>query len=1045
MPERMHVVLGTGEQRELPPGRVRRLLPPRQAALPAEIAATPRRHLPAIRSTTAGSAAGPSAATPSASPTTTSASSPACAATRSLRLEQRRHHDARRPRRRRLRARPCRSMMPATFETLRHQARSRSPARDRRARYELLEPGGGPRLRAPPAALRGRPLLRHGGRPVLRRRARVPVRRDLGRATASRASTPSGRTTAPRRSARSSSSSTSSTSALERYPDLHVYHYAPYEPTALKRLMGLHGTREDELDELLRSERARRPLRGRAPGHADLPAELLDQEGRGLLHGRARPAVTDGGDSIVAYERWLETGEQRILDAIERYNEEDCLSTLKLRDWLLERRAEAEAQFGREIAWRADPRSASAPRSAAEAAETDGCGRLCSPACPTTRQTRPTSSARLAAGAAARLPPPRGTSRSGGRSSTAAGCRGGAGRATPRRSADLAMPASPARAPEADTSPLVYTLAFPPRSTSSRPGRRRRSRDRRRASARSLALDDAAGRRGSAAATARADEPAPARADPRRALPTRRAARGAAATRATSGRATAWTSPAATARCGTSSGARCRARTGSSRGRRSRASRVDLERAKRIALASTTATSSSRARPARARPDRRPPDRAPARARQAGRRHREQPQGDPQPARTRSSASPSGAASTFRGLKKSSGETAESRVRADELHRELRRQRRLRRSRDDRSWSPAPPGCSRARTWTRRSTTCSSTRRARSRSPTRSRSGRGAQPRPARRPAAARAGLAGRPPRRRRRLGARAPARRRRDDPARARRLPRPDLAHAPGRVRLHLRGRLRRPARARSRTARASGRGRRRADRHRAALPARRARGQHPPLARGGRGDRARWSRSCSAAAVHGRGRRDRAADARRHHGRRAVQRPGPVPARAAAATASRVGTVDKFQGQEAPVVFFSMATSSGDEIPRNLEFLFSRNRLNVAVSRAQCLAVLVASPELLDIRCRNGRADAAGERALPAGRDRRQSRLALLLCRDAWEIVTCHPAVASSTSECLRSSSGRRVTASAPSWRLVLAVLVCIPNVEDERDLRPCSTKLL
>src|SRR5207247_10652157 len=67
------------------------------------------------------------------------------------------------------------------------------------------------------------------------------------------------------------------------------------------------------------------------------------------------------------------------------------------------------------------------------------------------------------------------------------------------------------------------------------------------------------------------------------------------------------------------------------------------------------------------------------------------------------------------------------------------------------------------------------------------------------------------------------------------------------------------------------------------------------------------------------------------------------------------RVGTVDKFQGQEAAVCFFSMATSSGAEIPRNLEFLFSRNRLNVAVSRARCLAVLVCSPELLHVRCRS------------------------------------------------------------------------------------------
>src|SRR6266540_67993 len=69
----------------------------------------------------------------------------------------------------------------------------------------------------------------------------------------------------------------------------------------------------------------------------------------------------------------------------------------------------------------------------------------------------------------------------------------------------------------------------------------------------------------------------------------------------------------------------------------------------------------------------------------------------------------------------------------------------------------------------------------------------------------------------------------------------------------------------------------------------------------------------------------------------------------------AVRVGTVDKFQGQQAPVVFYSTASSSGDEIPRGLDFLFSRNRLNVAISRAQCLAYLIGSPRLLDVRCRS------------------------------------------------------------------------------------------
>jgi hypothetical protein len=56
-----------------------------------------------------------------------------------------------------------------------------------------------------------------------------------------------------------------------------------------------------------------------------------------------------------------------------------------------------------------------------------------------------------------------------------------------------------------------------------------------------------------------------------------------------------------------------------------------------------------------------------------------------------------------------------------------------------------------------------------------------------------------------------------------------------------------------------------------------------------------------------------------------------------------------------DAAVCFFSMATSSGEEIPRHLEFLFSRNRLNVAISRARCLGVLVCNPALLNIWCKN------------------------------------------------------------------------------------------
>jgi len=67
------------------------------------------------------------------------------------------------------------------------------------------------------------------------------------------------------------------------------------------------------------------------------------------------------------------------------------------------------------------------------------------------------------------------------------------------------------------------------------------------------------------------------------------------------------------------------------------------------------------------------------------------------------------------------------------------------------------------------------------------------------------------------------------------------------------------------------------------------------------------------------------------------------------------RVGTVDKFQGQQAPVVFFTMTTSTAEDMPRGPDFLFSRNRLNVALSRAKCLAYVVCTDELLNSRAKS------------------------------------------------------------------------------------------
>jgi predicted RecB family nuclease len=70
-----------------------------------------------------------------------------------------------------------------------------------------------------------------------------------------------------------------------------------------------------------------------------------------------------------------------------------------------------------------------------------------------------------------------------------------------------------------------------------------------------------------------------------------------------------------------------------------------------------------------------------------------------------------------------------------------------------------------------------------------------------------------------------------------------------------------------------------------------------------------------------------------------------------------ARIGTVDKFQGQQAPVVVYSMATSSPEDAPRGMEFLYSANRLNVAISRARCASFLVASPALFELRCKSER----------------------------------------------------------------------------------------
>jgi predicted RecB family nuclease len=138
----------------------------------------------------------------------------------------------------------------------------------------------------------------------------------------------------------------------ERYPDVHVYHYAPYERSALKRLMGLHATREDEVEQLLRGNVLVDPyrvvqqgLRISRPSYSLKHVELFFMPER-------EASITEGEDFILKFEEWLESRDQALLDWIEDYKREDCVSTLRLCDWLLDRREEASGKFGVEIPWR---------------------------------------------------------------------------------------------------------------------------------------------------------------------------------------------------------------------------------------------------------------------------------------------------------------------------------------------------------------------------------------------------------------------------------------------------------------------------------------------------------------------------------------------------------------------------------------------------------------------------------------------------------------------------------------------------------------------
>jgi uncharacterized protein len=144
------------------------------------------------------------------------------------------------------------------------------------------------------------------------------------------------------------------TERLAADPTLHIYHYAPYEPTALKRLMGRYATHEDALDRLLRGgvlidllRAVRQSLRASVESYS-----IKRMEG---FYGFKREIdLRDAGSSIVAFEEWLQLGEGERpaashLDRIERYNRDDVVSNLQLRNWLEELRHELQSLTGQQV------------------------------------------------------------------------------------------------------------------------------------------------------------------------------------------------------------------------------------------------------------------------------------------------------------------------------------------------------------------------------------------------------------------------------------------------------------------------------------------------------------------------------------------------------------------------------------------------------------------------------------------------------------------------------------------------------------------------
>ena len=684
------------------------------------------------------------------------------------------------------------------------------------------------------------------------------------------------------------------TERLARYPDLHVYHYAHYESAVLRRLAGEYGTREEEVDELLRREVFVDLYRVVAQSlRISHPRYGLKQVETFFMPARTED-VSAGDDSILVFEQWLDTGDDALLEAIERYNEFDCRATEALRDWLLERRAEAgieawkEPKAPREIP--EERAEAIAEREALRQALLDGAEegdeRWLRRSCSSTTGARPGRSGGTTSGGSSR---PRRSCATG----TARRSRGSSRRRR-RRSRTRSRSCSRSRFPTQQHKLAPGDVVDPATE----------------ANEQIVEIDEGADCCGCARAEARR-RAAAASADPRAARGTR--ARSEARSRGSR------RTRAATRRCARSSAATSRAATratlfiqgppgsGKTYGRRSSspscfATGCASASRRRATRRSTTCSTRSRRR------------RAPRRA------LKKCTAGDPDTRYDGKWIENEDDIAPF--------QDEEVRLLAGTAW--LFAREELDGTLDylviDEAGQVSLADALAMGTSARNLVL-------------------------ARRPAPARAGVAGRPPGG---TGCSVLEHLLGDDSTvppergifleRTRRM-HPDVCRFVSEVVYD--GRLL-PLEGLERQS-----------------PRRRRRG-HPlgcrsstPAVRSRRRRRRTRSRREIERLVGRRTRRPTARTRALRHEDVMVVAPYNAQVRCLRARlpASRcaVGTVDKFQGQEAPVVFYSTTSSSGDEVPRGLEFLFSRNRLNVAISRAQCLAVLVGSPRLLDVRTRS------------------------------------------------------------------------------------------